>query len=308
MAKLLNDWPSRWALAAPDKVAVHESHRGVSRTWRQLDQHAAALARFLAKEANVGVGDRVAFLGDNRLEHAEAFFAVARLRALLVPLNHKLAGPELARVVLDAEPKVIVTAGALAERARELVAALHAARPNTRAPIVVALDGVREIGAPGELALFGYEQILAGPRDGVPAEAVVDETDPWLVLYTSGSTGRPKGALVTHRQIVWNALQTTIACELGRERHDAHLHAALLHGRLERPLDTALVPRCASQLAPRVRRRRDRSPSWQSEKISVIFGVPTTLAAMREHADFRRDRPLARSASSSPAARRARPR
>src|SRR4051812_32981287 len=98
MAKILNDWPSRWAANAPERVAVSEPLRGASLTWRALDGQAKSIARFLAREAHVVAGDRVAVLAENRIETVSAFFAVARLRATLVPLNTKLSTFELARV------------------------------------------------------------------------------------------------------------------------------------------------------------------------------------------------------------------
>src|SRR4051812_2173792 len=108
MSKLLNDWPARWASNAPERVAATEPLRGMSLTWRAIDAQAGALAYSLAKEAHVGAGDRVAVLAENRLETVIAFFAVARLRATLVPLNCKLTTLELGRVFVDAAPKALL--------------------------------------------------------------------------------------------------------------------------------------------------------------------------------------------------------
>jgi fatty-acyl-CoA synthase len=270
MAKILNDWPSRWAAVAPDRVAASEPLRGTSVTWSALDAQAGSIARFLAREAHVGPGDRVAVLAENRLETIAAFFAVARLRATLVPLNTKLTTFELGRVFQDASPKALLVSGSMANVASELLAATT--HPGTRAPVVIALDGSRK----GSIEL---EHVLAGPRD--ESEALVDEEDPWLVLYTSGSTGAPKGALVTHRQIVWNALQTLVACDL--TRNDTTLtYTPLFYTGGWNVLSTPLwytggkvhiLPSFeANTIADLV----------VKEKVSVLFGVPTTLSALRE--------------------------
>src|SRR5579872_951975 len=121
MAKILNDWPSRWAAVAPDSVCASEPLRGTSLTWRALDAQAGSIARFLAREAHVGPGDRVAVLAENRLETIAAFFAVARLRATLVPLNTKLTTFELGRVFQDASPKALLVSGAMASAANEIL-------------------------------------------------------------------------------------------------------------------------------------------------------------------------------------------
>jgi fatty-acyl-CoA synthase len=281
--RFVNDWPSRWAAAAPDRVAVSEPLRARTRSWRELDAHAAALARFLEREAQVGPGQRIAFLAENRLEHVEALFAAARLRAMLVPLNHKLTAPELARVVVDCEPRAIVTSGALAPRARELALALGEGRPLARTPLVVTLDGVPFDSR--SVPCVPYEAAVAGPRDGVPEEAVVDESDPWLVLYTSGSTGRPKGALVTHRQIVWNAVHTTTACDLGPEDTTV-TYTPLFYTGGWNVLSTPLWYRGACvHLVPGV----DASAIVDlvaRERVTTLFGVPTTLAAIRAANEF----------------------
>jgi fatty-acyl-CoA synthase len=278
MAKILNDWPSRWAAAAPERVAATEPLRGLSLTWRAIDEQAGSLAHFLAKEANVGAGDRVAVLAENRLETVVAFFAVARLRATLVPLNSKLTGFELARVFADATPKALMVSGALAPLGDELVQAQTKAAPSARPPVVIALDGARS----GAVELA---QVLAGPRH--QGEAVVDEDDPWLVLYTSGSTGVPKGALVTHRQVISNALQTLVACDL--TRNDATLtYTPLFYTGGWNVLSTPIwytggkVHILPTFDAPAI------ADLVVSHKISVLFGVPTTLSALRETPSFAR--------------------
>src|SRR5581483_603501 len=145
-----------------------------------------------------------------------------------------------------------------------------------RTPVEVSLDGAKK-------GAVEWAQILAGPRS--TAEAVVDEEDAWLVLYTSGSTGVPKGALVTHRQIVWNALQTLVACDL--TRNDATLtYKPLFYTGGWNVLSTPLwytggvVHLLPSFDAPAILDLVAR------ERISGLFGVPTTLSAMKEAPGF----------------------
>jgi fatty-acyl-CoA synthase len=275
MSKLLNDWPARYAEAFPGSVALTDRSRGDVRTWRDLDARASAIARWLSREARVSPGDRVALLAPTRAEAADLFFACARVRAALVPLNTKLAKPELARVLGDAAPRVLVVDRELAALAHEVIATLGGVAgvsvAGSARPIVIDLDE----DLPG---------IASGPRDP-GAHAIVEERDPWLVLYTSGSTGRPKGALVTHGQIVWNAAQTLLACDLGRD--DATItYTPLFYTGGWNVLSTPLWYRGATvHLEPGFEAGRLLA-AIERERASVIFGVPTTLADMAAHADF----------------------
>jgi fatty-acyl-CoA synthase len=271
--RFVNDWPARHARATPEKLAVTDASRGVARTYADLDRRAGGLARFLSREAGVGARDRVAVLAETRVETVEAFFAVARLRATLVPLNAKLAAPELAAVLLDARPRVLLHSAAHAALARALLAALAAATGEDAAPLLLSFDDP------------AFEAAAIGPRDGVPAEAVVEEDDPWLVLYTSGSTGRPKGALVTHRQVHWNAVQTLLACDLTAE--DATItYTPLFYTGGWNVLSTPLWYRGGTvHLEPGFDAARLLA-RLAAERIEVFFGVPTTLAGIAREPAF----------------------
>jgi len=279
MPKLLDDWPARWAKVQPARLAVTDRARAAALTWSDLDRQAGALAAHLAREGGVGARDAVAVLAESRVETVVAFFAVARLRAMLAPLNVKLADLELERVFVAAAPRAVLVSEALAPRLPGLLAALAAARPEARPPHVIPID------APS------FAPMLADPRAAaaaaaVPAEAVVDEDDPWLLLYTSGSTGRPKGALVTHRQIVWNALQTHLACGLGRADSTVTSTPLFYTGGfnvLSTPLWHAggtvhLLPAFEAGAV---------LEAIERERATAIFGVPTTLAALAASPRFK---------------------
>jgi fatty-acyl-CoA synthase len=176
-----------WATHSPPRVALVDRKTGERFSYRDLDVMADRWVSVLRDKTGIGAGDRVAVLLNNRAEYVGIFFACLRLRALMIPLNWRLSAAELSLIVEDAAPKVL-----LAEKMFE-----H---------LLVGRE------------MTDIEDLLATNAAGKPehsADLVADGEDPAMVIYTSGSTGRPKGAVISHRQILFNAVATTTAWELG---------------------------------------------------------------------------------------------
>ena len=88
------DWIGHHADLSPDAVALVDDGRDLTLTYAQLNEQSCRLAAWLAGNG-VAAGDRVAFLSGNTTDTFEALFACAKLTAVLVPLNWRLAVPEL---------------------------------------------------------------------------------------------------------------------------------------------------------------------------------------------------------------------
>jgi len=167
----LDRWIRDRARTTPRRVAI--DFAGGLTTYRDLDERSERLAAgFLA--AGLRAGDRVATLTGSSPEHVVVFFACAKAGLILMPLNWRLAPPELAYQLEDAEPAMLLSSAEHASAA----ASLH----ERTAP----LEG---------LATDCYE--------APPAPA---DDDGLLLVYTSGTTGRPKGALLTHANCFWTNL------------------------------------------------------------------------------------------------------
>jgi fatty-acyl-CoA synthase len=180
-----------WRGQAPHRTALIDRSRGQRFTYAEMDAGADRWAGLL-RDAGVKAGDVVAVLAGNRREVVEAFHACGRVGAALLPLNWRLSAPELAPIVADARPALVVGE----ERFRALGEA------------AMGPDGPRWIDVDHDApALLGRASIAPDVPRG-PEDAA-------LILYTSGSTGKPKGAVLPHRQIHWNAVATTTGWELG---------------------------------------------------------------------------------------------
>jgi fatty-acyl-CoA synthase len=184
-----------WSRLHPGRPALVDRAAGLRLTYAELDARVARRAAGL-RARGVGRGALVGVLAGTRAEVVELFFACGRVGAALLPLNWRLAAAELAVVLGDARPGLLLRE----ERFRRLGDDALAAAAAVPAAGWAELDAAPDPGA--------------HPADDAP-DAAVSPDDPALVLYTSGSTGRPKGALLPHRQVVWNAVATATAWELG---------------------------------------------------------------------------------------------
>ncbi|HZE49019.1 MAG TPA: AMP-binding protein, partial [Jatrophihabitantaceae bacterium] len=188
MTELLTDWVDYHARHRPESVAVATVEPdGSNLTWAELEHRVARLARVLL-DAGVARGDRVSLIVENDPRIFEVQFACMRIGAIMVPLNWRLAEPELREQLVDAAPVVLIHDARWAELAGRLAG--HLANAVPLRTVLSWADG-------------SYEQAIAA---GEPVGG--GELDPDAVtqlLYTSGTTGRPKGALCTNRTIVAQA-------------------------------------------------------------------------------------------------------
>src|SRR3982074_667817 len=183
----LSDLIDRHAAFTPDKTAIRFAGRTL--TYAAFAARIAAAARALKSQLGIGRGDRVAILSTNHPDYLVLLYACARLGAVLVPLNWRLAVPEQVFILTDASVKALVEEGLA-----RVIAPLMDALPDAR---IIGLDFARVHGT-------SFEQLLAaGSGDG--RNSPIDFSCPLLVVYTSGTTGRPKGAVLSQEALVWNA-------------------------------------------------------------------------------------------------------
>ena len=181
-----------WSRFDGRRVALVDLRTGGRFTYSDLDALIDRWVHVLREQFNASADSRVALLMGNRMESVAIFFACVRLRSLFIPLNWRLSPAELGEIIGDARPDVVIS------EERFCFDQMTAKELRT---IDVDHD------APALLA--------SGPGEFVSADTVVDGEDPAMVIYTSGSTGKPKGAVLSHRQLLFNAIATTTAWELG---------------------------------------------------------------------------------------------
>ncbi|MER7182324.1 long-chain fatty acid--CoA ligase [Streptomyces hyaluromycini] len=187
----IGSWVTRRAFFAGDRIALVDGDRRI--TYSELDWRTGQLADAL-RELGVRRGDRVAALMTNSAAFLETLFAAAKLGAVFVPINFRLAPPEVAHLLADSGADVLVWSGHLSPLAR---AALAGEGVRVRLRVVVGgqlADGEAE-----------FEQLLASGDPGTPRGGATGR-DVCALMYTSGTTGRPKGAMLTHDNLLWNVI------------------------------------------------------------------------------------------------------
>jgi fatty-acyl-CoA synthase len=256
-------WLERHADHAPQRTALRFEGQAV--TYGDFARRVASCAGALAARG-IGRADRVGFLGHNHPAQLTALFACARLGAMLVPLNWRLAVPEWRFMLEDARVRLLV------------------GTPDH-------LDAARQAAPPGCM-VTGCDELAAK----LPAPAIGGDDDALLLVYTSGTTGRPKAAILDQRALLFNALnalhgfalapadriltvlplfhvgglniQTTPALYAGAE--------VILHPRFEPDLFFDAVERdrpTLSLVVPAVMKALVDHPRWRDADLGSLRGV-----------------------------------
>jgi len=185
------DWIRHHALTRPDTVATIDLATARSFTYAEMDARTSRLASAFAGSFGVGPGDRVAVLANNNSNFFEVEFACWKLGAIFVPLNWRLALPELEFIVGDCTPSVMIVDDDFLESGVALANSTGIAH-------LINWDRGSDVAA-------DYEDAITSATAMTRAAETTHDT-PLTIMYTSGTTGRPKGAIITHGMVFFNAV------------------------------------------------------------------------------------------------------
>jgi fatty-acyl-CoA synthase len=253
----LGSWPRRRARMTPDKPALVQDATAVS--YAELDRAVTRCAHGL-RGRGVERGDRVAFLGLNSIEMVVTVLATARLGAVSVPVNTRLAAPELAYVLDHSGTRLLVVEDVLADTVK-----------------AAAVDPVMEVVVFTRAAGAGLGHLLADETTEIDEEIGLD--DLFMIQYTSGTSGRPKGVMLTHGNVAWNVMNLLVDIDLGSEEV-ALVTAPLFH---TAALNQVLFPTILKGGTALVEARFDPARAVdliESERVTLLFGVTSMYLAL----------------------------
>jgi fatty-acyl-CoA synthase len=269
MLSRVGDWLGRRALYTPLKEALvvlagaQNAGSGspgaapLRLSYDQWNRRANRMAHFLHNRG-VGHGDRVAVLAQNCVDMLDLLFACGKLGAIYVPYNWRLTVAELKPLIADSQPKVFCYGAQYAATAAEL-------------------------NPPQSVALLGLD--LSGYPDTAPDPVEVSLEDPWMILYTGGTTGKSKGAIISHRQVTWNAWNTIAGWGLSPEDRVPILTPFFHTGGLN-VFTTPLVELGGTSILMGPFEPGEFLDITDAERLTIIFMVPTMFKMVMDHPKF----------------------
>jgi acyl-CoA synthetase (AMP-forming)/AMP-acid ligase II len=266
---LLGDVLRRHAAYRGNKLAYVIGETRV--TYREMNRRTNQLAH-LWQAAGVRRGDRVAILAGNVPLYPEAYFAAAKLGAILVPVNARYKESEVEYVLVQSAARMLLLTSEFAPLIGDL-------RPR--------LPGVERFLTIDERLSFA-DHIPDLLRDAAESEpnAFVDEQDPHVMLYTSGTTGAAKGVLSSHRSYLLAAAQSQNGLRLGEEDVGVSMFPMFHMGGWALPLGlwwsgatAVILPKADPQACLRAIER---------ERATYFYGIPTLFHWMLDLPEFAR--------------------
>ncbi len=254
----------------PHREAFVEFERNRRFTFAELNARANRVANGLLTRG-IRPGDRVATLLKNSIEFVETYFAVAKIGAVMVPVNWRLVAGEIAYILQDSGARALVYDSDFDDAVNTLQDAEHSA-------LDVQLWIRRENGAAGTPDwAVNYDAFIAAFSGNEPPIGAWDD-DNLFIMYTSGTTGRPKGAVHSHDGMLWSQLTSMSTSDM-RDGDRWLLALPMFHvgclsptsllvhrggcGVIMRELDLGAMFRCIAQ-----------------EKVTIFMAVPALLQFM----------------------------
>ncbi len=198
-------WVQRWSALHPNKTAI--IFEGQNTSYLKLHQKVNQACCWL-QSLGIEKGDRVAVMLANCPEFLELYLACSRLGALFVPINYRLAAPELDYTLSNSRPRLFVFGS-------EYAGTVFSLTLQDRRPLML-LASIPECTDFGDVLDYHTGTRACEGQHPFLTESMAPATpeEPHVIMYTSGTTGHPKGAVLSHRKTFFNCLNADIFFKL----------------------------------------------------------------------------------------------
>ena len=260
---------SQTAASFPKRPVIVNDDQRI--TYKELDARVNRLARGLI-ELGVAKGDKVGLWLPNILEWVVAYFAIARIGAVVVPMNTRYKTHEVLYILDNSEATTLFMVDTFVGiDYREMIADVRHQLPLLKNVIVAGEKG-RDMRSFSEVESLGAATIDDGKLE--KREAMCDPQDNVFILYTSGTTGNPKGAMLSHHNIAENAKQVTEV--LHTTENDVFLLAVPFFHCFGCVMGiTGAITWGASMVPMTVFKAKEALELVEKEHVSILYGVPT---------------------------------
>ncbi len=201
--KMINvgHWIKKWSMLQPHKEALFFEDHPI--TYQRFNERIHQLCHLL-NQLGVKKGDRVAVLLHNCPQYLEIFFALSLMGAILVPLNWRLAEPEIEFILKDSGARFLI----FEPEFEPMITSL-------RSHLSFSNGNYLVVGDPSPDWAIPYEKAIAPQSSHEPRfDYSAGGEDPHIIMYTSGTTGIPKGAVLSHRKTFFNVLNADMVYQL----------------------------------------------------------------------------------------------
>jgi fatty-acyl-CoA synthase len=267
----VGEWSTRWAERYPHEPCIKYGDLEFDRETFNIRVNRLAHA---FQEEGVRKGDRVAALMGNSHVFLEILQALCKLGGIMVPLNFRLAAPELEFILNDSEPVMLVYSPEFLPLVEELRGKVSSIRKS-----ICEMEGGAGTDSPYEAWVSNRSEEEPSPD----AEVTLDDAE--FIMYTSGTTGRPKGAVVLQGNIQWNCVNAINVYSMGHT--DVQIVCApMFH---VGGLGVSAIPSLYVGSKMVIQRFFNPSEVFQlieREKVTIAFGIPVMFLFMTQVPEF----------------------
>jgi fatty-acyl-CoA synthase len=268
----IGDWAAKRALLTPKWEAIVDNIEMKRYTYADMNIRANQLARILL-DLGIGKGDRVGMLSANQVGCIDIFFATGKIGAIFVPFNIRLALPETIELIKKIQPKCMFYS-------TQFVAAVQEIK---KTKIINHFFKMESTGADEDPSIRTLMEKKSGHTIDRPK---IDFEDPHLILFTGGTTGLPKGAVLSHRLIFWNVINTISSWHLS-SKHIQPLLYPMFHTGGWNVLLLPFYYLGAKSIIMGAFKPDDILRVIEREKCTHVIGVPTMFLEMSKSPIFK---------------------